>query len=365
MNISELGWNGFFESHFNEVKQGEQIPARVSCQHKNRYDILCEHGTMTATVSGRFQHESTFIADYPAVGDWVVISARPDEGTATIHRVLPRKSSFSRKAILAGGRKGVGGQTEEQILASNIDTVFLVSGLDQDFNIRRIERYVSIAWDSGASPVVILNKADVCREVEERVGEVESVAIGVPVHAISATEKTGLDGIRPYLAPGKTVVFLGSSGVGKSTIINSIVGEDILRTGGLRRGDQRGRHTTTYREMIVLPSGAIVIDTPGMREIQLWSDDDGVSRTFADIAEFAEKCRFRDCKHQGEPGCAVIQALEDGSLDEGRYESYLKLQKELKYVNIRKDQKARLLETAKWKKITKQIRQHYKHQGKN
>ncbi|MFH1891780.1 MAG: ribosome small subunit-dependent GTPase A [Candidatus Zixiibacteriota bacterium] len=363
MNINELGWNSFFEKHFGDSKRGDFIPARIACQHKGRYDIHCSHGSMTAEISGKLQHESVFMAEYPAVGDWVVVTARPHEGKAIIHKILPRKSSFSRKAILAGGRKGIGGETEEQILAANIDTVFLVSGLDRDFNIRRIERYVAIAWDSGANPVVILNKADVCRNLEEPIEEVETVAMGVPVHAVSAIEKTGLDALQQYLARGSTVVFLGSSGVGKSTIINSLLGDDLLKVGGLRVRDQRGRHTTTQREMIILPSGGIVIDTPGMREIQLWSDDEGLSRTFADVEEIADQCRFRNCRHQGEPGCAVEQALEDGTLDRDRFDSYGRLQKELKYLSIRKDQKARLVETAKWKKITKSMRQRYKMRG--
>jgi len=363
MNINELGWNSFFEKHFGEIEESEFIPARIACQHKGRYDIHCSHGSMTAEISGKLQHESVLIADYPAVGDWVVVSARPHEDKAIIHKILPRKSSFSRKAILAGGRKGVGGETEEQILAANIDTVFLVSGLDRDFNIRRIERYVTIAWDSGANPVVILNKADVYRNFEERVEEVETIAAGVPIHPVSATEKTGLDALQQYLTPGNTVVFLGSSGVGKSTIINSLLGDNLLKVGGLRVHDQRGRHTTTHREMIILPSGGIVIDTPGMRELPLWSDDEGLSRTFSDVEEIAEQCRFRDCRHQGEPGCAIEQALEDGTLDQGRFDSYGRLQKELKYLSVRKDQKARLVETAKWKKIAKSIRQLNKMRG--
>jgi ribosome biogenesis GTPase len=357
MNLKELGWMPFFEATFNEIKKPEYIPARVAQEHKELYLVFSETGALTAEISGRFRHEVQSRADFPSVGDWVAISARPDEGRATIHGLLPRRSSFSRKAVLAGGPKYRPGKTDEQVLAANIDHVFLVNGLDGDFNLRRIERYVAVAWDSGANPVIILNKTDLCEATEERVAEVEEVAIGVPIHTMSALGSGGSDFFREYLIPGKTAAFLGSSGVGKSTIINGLLGEQRLKTGAVSEFDDRGRHTTTYREMILLPEGGIVIDTPGMREIQMWDDDDALSRTFGDIEEIAAGCRFGDCKHGDEPGCAIRMALENGSLDPNRYQSYLKMQKELLHLARRKDVAAQRQQSRAW---NRKIRQHFK-----
>jgi ribosome biogenesis GTPase len=248
-----------------------------------------------------------------------------------------------------------GGRTEEQILAANIDTVFLVSGLDGDFNIRRIERYLSAAWNSGATPVILLNKADICPEVDKYVEEVETLAFGVPIHVVSASENTGMGSLDAYLGPGMTSVFLGSSGVGKSTIINSLLDEERLLTNAVREHDSRGRHTTTYRQMILLRSGGIVIDTPGMRELQPWDREDGIGRTFEDVEHLAALCKFNDCSHETEPGCAVRMALEDGSLDEKRYGSYLKLQKERRFLEMRKDKAAKRQFV---RNLDKRIRQH-------
>lgn len=337
MNIENLGWNPFFAQQFKEFGEQELIPARVAREQKGSYLVFCEPGKLTAEISGKMRHKAATRAELPTVGDWVAINARPKEGTATINALLPRQTGFSRKAVLAGGMKDSGGRTEEQILAANIDTVFLVSGLDRDFNLRRIERYLTIAWDSGASPVVILNKADLCDDIETRIEEVKSIALGVPVCTMSATKDQGVDVLEEYLVVGKTAVFLGSSGVGKSTIINGLLEADQLQVQEVREDDQRGRHTTTHRELIVLPTGGIVIDTPGLREIQVWTDKEGLSRTFHDIEEFAESCRFRDCQHQGEPGCAVQQAIEDGTLDAKRLQNYLKLQKELDFLALRQE----------------------------
>lgn len=337
MNIENLGWNSFFAQHFEQFGKQDLIPARVAREQKGSYLIFCEPGELTAEISGKMRHQAATKAELPTVGDWVVINARPKEGTATINALLPRQTGFSRKAVLAGGMKDSGGRTEEQILAANIDTVFLVNGLDRDYNLRRIERYLAIAWDSGASPVIVLNKSDLCDDLESRVEEVKSSALGVPVCPMSAAENQGLDVLNEYLIAGRTAVFLGSSGVGKSTIINGLLGTDQLRVQEVREDDQRGRHTTTHRELIILPTGGIVIDTPGLREIQVWTDKEGLSRTFHDIEEFAESCRFRDCKHQGEPGCAVQQAIEDGTLDAKRFRNYLKLQKELEFLALRQE----------------------------
>jgi ribosome biogenesis GTPase len=282
------------------------------------------------------------------VGDWVALKRGSDNDGATIQGVLPRKSKFSRK---------VKGQlTEEQVVSANIDTVFLVNGLDHDFNLRRIERYLALAWESGARPVVILNKADLCSELEERVRDVENVAIGVPIHPLCAREIESLSPLDQYLQPGHTAALLGSSGVGKSTLINTLLGTERQEVRAIRESDGRGRHTTAFRELILLPSRGMIIDNPGMREIQLWGDADALKDAFHDIEELAGACRFRTCRHESEPGCAVREALEGGNLEPRRYRSYLKLQKELEHLERRRDQKARRNAKSRWKPITKRIR---------
>ncbi|MDH4157451.1 MAG: ribosome small subunit-dependent GTPase A [candidate division Zixibacteria bacterium] len=340
MNLPQLGWRPFFEVHFERYAGQGLAPARVVLEQRERYAVLGDDGELAAEVAGKMRHESRSRADFPTVGDWVAISPRPNEGQATIHARLPRASSFSRKAVLSGGMPDTGGKTDEQVLAANIDTVFLVSGLDSDFNVRRIERYLSVAWDSGATPVIVLNKADLCDDVQTRFDEVASAAVGVSIHAVSAIGRAGLEELRQYLTAGQTAAFLGSSGVGKSTIINSLLGEERLETREVREHDGRGRHTTTHRQMIFLKEGGIVIDTPGMREIQMWSDEDGLSRTFGDVEHLSARCRFRDCRHQNEPGCAVRQALEEGELDARRFDNYLKMQKELAHLARRRNKKA-------------------------
>ncbi len=357
MNLTDIGWNSFFERNFEKFKKQSLSPARVAQEHKRSYLVFSERVELTAEISGKFRYEAHSRGGFPAVGDWVAASIRPEEGRATIHAVLPRKSSFSRKAILSGGMPDTGGKTEEQVLAANVDTVFLVSGLDGEFNLRRIERYLAVAWDSGATPVVVLNKSDVCPDLEVRLKEVETIASGIPVHPVSAVEKQGLDILHEHMGSGKTAAFLGSSGVGKSTIINGLLGEDRLKVREVRAYDNKGRHTTIHREMIILPTGGVVIDTPGMRELAMWSDENGLRRTFDDIEELALGCHFRDCRHQGEPGCAVRQAIQDGRLNAKRLSSYFKLKKELMHLTIRKDQRARLDAKKKWKNIQKWRRQ--------
>ncbi|MBE9128854.1 MULTISPECIES: ribosome small subunit-dependent GTPase A [unclassified Coleofasciculus] len=353
MNLELLGWSQFFANSLDSQWQDDYTVGRVALEHKNTYILYTEHGELPAEVTGKLRYQATGRQDFPAVGDWVVISLRDGGKQATIHAILPRKSKFSRKIA--------GGKTEEQIVATNIDTAFLVAGLDGDFNLRRLERYLVLVWESGANPVIVLNKADLCNDAEERRQDVEAIAFGVPIVVLSATKNQGLDALTPYLKPGQTVALLGSSGVGKSTLTNQLVGKFVQAVGDVRRGDDRGRHTTSHRELILLPSGGLLIDTPGMREIQIWAGDDSLQDTFADINAIAKQCRFRNCQHDLEPGCAVQQALEDSTLDYQRFLSYQKLQKELDYLDRKQDQKASLVEKEKWKKITKSLRK--KHKG--
>jgi ribosome biogenesis GTPase len=315
--------------------------------------VLTQRGEMPAMPVGRMYHEASRKSDLPAVGDWVAARILDeDPPIAIIHAVLPRKSAFSRKQA--------GEKVDEQPVAVNIDTVFIVVGLDGDYNLRRVERYLTVAWESGAEPVVVLTKADTIADTGARVADVMRVAPGVPVHAVSAIEDIGLEAIESYMLPGKTLTLLGSSGVGKSTIINYLLGKDVQRVREVRETDSHGRHTTTHRQMFVLPSGTMVIDTPGMRELQLWNANDGLSNTFNDIEELARNCRFADCAHENEPGCAVQSALTDGSLDPGRFANYMKMRKELTYLELKQDVGVAQAERQRWKKIHKTIKEMYK-----
>jgi len=345
--LEELGWDSFFEQHFRAVKIPGSIPARVISESKGSFRVYCRYGEFTAEISGKMRYLSGEEKLYPAVGDWVVIKPLVDERKGIIQAVLPRKSKFSRK--VAGER------TDEQIVSANVDTVFIVSGLDggRSFNLRRIERYLTLAWNSGAVPVIVLNKVDLCPDADTYVRSVEDIAPGISIHAVSAKKKTGLAALRNYLAEGSTAAFLGSSGVGKSALINALLGVEKQETGEVRADDKEGRHTTSRRELIVLPDGGMVIDTPGMREIQMWAGEEDLQGTFQDIETLAEHCRFSDCSHNAESGCAVKAAVDRGELDPARLDSYHKLQNELKYLASREENSTRLYEKQKWKKIAK------------
>lgn len=300
----------------------ELTAGRVVSQEKGRYRVIHAEGEQSAAVSGRFRFQAKRPSDYPAVGDFVLLDTATGDGQALIHAVLPRRSVFIRRAA--------GTAQAEQVVAANVDTVFLCMALNNDFNLRRMERYLSLAWDSGATPVVMLTKADLCGDLEEKKRAVEEIAVGAELLVTSAREQDGHAELTPYLAAGKTVAFVGSSGVGKSTMINRLLGREELATNGLRN-DDRGRHTTTRRELLRLPGGALVMDTPGMREVGLWDAADGLETAFSDIEALAARCRFSDCLHENEPGCAVCAALAAGELTQERWRSYQKLRAENAY----------------------------------
>jgi ribosome biogenesis GTPase len=349
--LEELGWSPFFAEAWADLASSEErVPARVVVAHTRVLRVRGAEGERRAELSGRLRHAARASIDRPSVGDWVALRPRPRAGRALVDLVLPRRTAFVRRAA--------GHVTAQQVLAANVDTVLLVMGLDRDYNPRRIERALVLAWESGADPVVLLNKADLCDDVDARRAEIEAVAPGVPVRVIAAKEGEGLEALSAWLERGKTVALLGSSGVGKSTIVNRLLGEERQRTREVRESDQRGRHTTTHRELVALPTGGLLLDTPGLREIQLWATEEGLATAFEDVEAMAPGCRFRDCAHQSEPGCAVRAAVEAGTLAEARLASYHKLRAELRSLEVREDPLLQREETARWRSILKSVKTH-------
>ncbi len=350
-DLFALGWGVFFQKQLEELDEPGLTPGRVTIQHRDLLRVLTEEGEVVAAPRGRLRHEND-ATQIAAVGDWVALG--PDR--QVVHHVFRRRSAFVRQAAQDA--------IKEQVIAANIDTAFVVTSCNSDFNPRRIERYVTAVWDSGARPVVVLNKADLC-EIEgeqaldvyvETLGEVTP---GVDVLAVSAERKLGLEQLAPYLATGKTVVLVGSSGVGKSTLVNALTGGETLATAEVRSGDDKGRHTTTHRELIVLPEGGMLIDTPGMREFRLRANASALGESFSDIESLAEQCRFNDCQHESEPGCAVVEEVSPE-----RLASYRKLEREVAYENQRRDASARREREQRWRKVTIAYRQRAKLGGK-
>lgn len=353
MSLRDFGWDAHFERAFAAFEGRPHLqPARVLIEFNHNYRLAAADGDMDAVLAGRVKHHARGRADLPAVGDWVVVRRRPDEDRGAIAAVLERRSRFSRRMA--------GQVTDEQVVAANVDIVFIVMSLDHDFSARRLERYLLTARESGASPVVLLTKPDLTSALPVLVGEASAVAGGVPMHVLSPRLNEGIDEVARYLTPGRTAALLGSSGVGKSTIINRLAGADVQKTRDVRAADSKGRHTTSHRALMMLPAGGLIIDTPGMRELQLWDAPAGIRGTFDDVETRAGSCRFTDCRHRGEPGCAVAAAVAAGELPVDRVESYVKLQEELAGLARQQDQRARIEEKRRGRIGAKALRQHLK-----
>ena len=349
--LAALGWTDELEAAFTSYGERGFEPARVVAEHRGGYFVRGERGDLLAHARGRLRDDEIF-GGMPAVGDWVAVCDAPGDHHAAIEALLPRRTKVSRKTPWL--------KAEEHILVANVDMVFLVAGLDHDFNPRRLERYLTAAWDSGADPVVVLTKLDICDDFE-KIAEAESVAVGVPVLAVSNVTGEGIEEIRTLLHPARTFVLLGSSGTGKSTLVNRLAGRTLMPIGDLRN-DGRGRHTTRHRQLLVLRDGAILIDTPGLRELQIWEGD--IDSAFSDIAELAAQCRFNDCAHSTEPDCAVREALETGELDEGRWANYGKLQRELRAIEARSSTRVRRELKRRWKARARETRRARRYGGK-
>ena len=347
MELKKLGFTSFFEGQLADIHDNRTI-ARVMLEHKHSYRVLSEEGEWLATVSGHFAFQTSNRLDYPAVGDWVLVEKMPGEEKAIIHKLLKRKSAFIRKVA--------GLEIEQQIVAANVDIVFLVMSLNEDFNSRRLERYLTAAWDSGATPMIVLTKADLCEDATPFLDEVQHIAPGVECLITSTLTNEGVARLSEVLQEGITGALLGSSGAGKSSLTNALLESEQMKVSSIREDDARGRHTTTHRELQLLSSGGCLIDTPGMRELQLWNQRESLDASFQDIERLGEGCRFRDCTHTKEPHCAVLKAIEEGTLEKARLQSYLKLGKEIAFLEKKLNTQAKLDEKRKQKKISKGVK---------
>ena len=324
MNIKDYGLK---ENLIKNIDESKTI-ARIIATHKDRYEIVCNNGQGFAKIKrGCYYDNPNSI--YPTTGDFVIIEWN-STGDSMICETLKRESSFSRTASSSDRNHELHNQ-HEQLVAANFDYVFIMQSLNNNFNLHRLERYLSLSWESGAIPVIILTKSDLVENIQEYIEQVESVAFGVDVYAVSCITGYGLDSIKKYFSKGNTIVFLGSSGVGKSTLVNTLYGDNVMKTSDIREEDSRGRHTTTSRNLIMLPNGAMIIDTPGMRELGMWNAENGINKTFQDIEQYMGMCKFSDCTHTNEPGCKILEAIVNGEIDQERFEQYLKLQKESRY----------------------------------
>jgi len=353
--LKKWGLNNFLTNNLenDEIK----YIGRIVTEGDKIYKVATINGILIAEVSGKLEYNAVGIEDFPAVGDWVMLDRNEkNKGNAVIKKVLPRKTKVSRKVA--------GKKSDEQIIASNIDYIFICMALNSDFNTRRLERYLTIVWDSGAVPVVMLTKSDLCNNVDQKVLEAEEAAIGVDIYVTSSITGEGIENLTKYINQGTTCAFIGSSGVGKSSLINSIRGDDFMKVKEIRK-DDKGRHTTTHRELVQIPGGGIIIDTPGMREIQIMDVNDSLDKTFSDVEELTKMCRFTDCQHDTEPGCAVKKALESGKLEESRWENYLKMKKEVAYFKRKNDKKLESQYWEKMKKRSKKVRDIYEFKKKN
>lgn len=353
MTLEGLGWDA---ERAREIEpwagKAAHQPGRVLIGFNYLYRVGIEGGEIDAVLSGRLKHHAERQGDLPAVGDWVIVRKRPDEDRGAIVHVLPRRSRFSRRVS--------GNVTDEQVVAANVDVIFIVMSLDDDYSVRRLERYLLMARESGAAPVILLTKPDLSGDLPADVADVVAAAGDVPVHVVSPKHNQGLEQVAPYVTVGRSAALLGSSGVGKSTIINRLIGADVRKTREVRESDSKGRHTTTHRELVVLPGGGLVIDTPGMRELQLWDASESVRDTFDDIEALAGDCHFTDCRHRDEPRCAVKSAVEEGKIPPDRLDSYLKLQDELAFLARQQDERAQIEEKRRGKIGAKALRQHLK-----
>ena len=355
MSLHDYGWNEFFAQAFDSLQADDLVPARVTRAAASIFRVRSEAYRGQATLAGKLRHAAANSADLPAVGDWVAIRCA-DHGDARIEALLPRRSVLSRN--VAGKR------TSEQVVAANVDLVIVVMGLDGDFNLRRLERYLTAVRESGARPLVLLNKIDLCDDTGSYIADVGSVAHGVTVLLASCKHGDGVEAVRGHVGAGRTAVLVGSSGAGKSTLINRLLGEKVQPTRETREDDDRGRHTTTHRELFRLPGGGLLIDSPGIRELQLWGGTSSLAQTFDDVEELARACRFRDCTHESETGCAVIEAVENAALAAHRLDHYRELQKELRYLEVKQNESAQRSEKQKWRSIQKEYRRFTKKRGR-